>query len=153
MQQPVPARDLQHVFERLLSSHRAQNCPAAFRSQAWTLLKDLYLPSASQSKNVNNRTTAYSWLHAACQLRAESSFLDKSLLAFSAIQVYIAEPWSTSKDIALQFYNEALLELAQALDKPEDRSSNETLATIVVLSTCEVRKAYTIIPYSRALTI
>jgi hypothetical protein len=65
--------------------------------------------------------------------------LDQSLLAFCAIQVCIAEPWSVPLDLALQMYSEALSTLAQDLGYTHEQFKDETLAAIVVLTTCEVR--------------
>lgn len=68
----------------------------------------------------------------------ESDALDQSLLAFCAIQIHIAEPDTISLDTALQSYNQALNVLVKKLIYATEQRKEETLAAIVVLSTCEV---------------
>jgi hypothetical protein len=128
------------MFQRLQASiSDLSSSPVAFRAQAWEILKDLYLPHAQYVDEINfEATTPYSWVPVACQMSLESSILDQSLLAFCAVQINIAEPWSISVDRALQLYSEALPELAQNLGYSHEQSKDETLAAIVILSTCEV---------------
>jgi hypothetical protein len=90
-----------------------------------------------------------SWVSAACQLRLESTVLDQSLLAFCAAQIYIAEPWSIPRDLALELYSEALAELVRNLGNVHEQRKYETLAAIVVLSTCEVWRPRTVTTKSR----
>jgi hypothetical protein len=71
-------------------------------------------------------------------MSVESKILDQSLLAFCAVQIYIAEPWSIPVDLALRLYSESLPGLVEILGHTYEQAKDETLATIVVLSTCEV---------------
>jgi hypothetical protein len=132
---------LYQAFDQLQSTKSNCSCsPVAFRAQAWEILKQLYLPRSPPPDHVPiTATSCYSWLNAVCQMGLESSMLDHSLLAFCAVQVCIAEPRSISLDLALQLYSEALSELAQGLGYTHEHEKDETLAAIVVLSTCEVR--------------
>jgi hypothetical protein len=107
-----------------------------FRRHAWDLLKELYLPRAHSP--FFNRTTPYSWLQAACGLRGRSDALDHSLLAFCAIQISLAAIPSKTVDQDLELYNNGLQELIKELEDDRLRNNDETLAAIVVLSTCEV---------------
>lgn len=68
----------------------------------------------------------------------ESDALDQALLAFCAVQIHIAEPKTISLDSASQSYHEALGLLVQKLTYASEQRKDETLAAIVVLSTCEV---------------
>jgi hypothetical protein len=137
------ASALYQDFERLIAVRaNALTTLLQFRTQAFDILKALYLPRTApsvQNTPHHEGTNAYSWVYATCQLSLESSVLDQSLLAFCAIQIYIVEPSSISLEAALQLYSEALSELVQSLESSESRSQDETLAAIVVLSTCEVR--------------
>jgi hypothetical protein len=136
-----PPSTLLQLFQRLQRSITDLSCsPVAFRCQAWEILKALYLPHIQFSKEIYlSTTTPYSWVPVVCEMSLESRVLDRSLLAFCAIQVYIAEPWSIPLDLASHLYNEALSELAQNISYTEEQNKDETLAAIVVLSTCEVQ--------------
>jgi hypothetical protein len=141
--QPIakPNPTLLQAFEQLRVgvSDRSRS-PLLYRSQAWGILKELYLPRSPSPCAISiTGTSCYSWLSAVCQLKLESRMLDQSLLAFCAIQMCIAEPWSVPLDLALQMYSEALSNLAQDLGYTHEQVKDETLAAIVVLSTCEVR--------------
>lgn len=114
-------------------------CPFRFRLQAWELLKQLYLPQPHSTLNDDLvTTTPYSWLHAVCHLSIANRVLDQSLLAFCAIQISIAEPWSISGDEASMAYSDALPELVQIIGDDKDQNTDGVLAAIAVLSTCEV---------------
>jgi hypothetical protein len=124
-------------FQQLQTSISDLSCsPSAFRIQAWEILKNLYLPNAQSLAEIYLATTTpYSWVSVVCEMTQESSVLDQALLAFCAIQINIAEPGSTP---AVQLYGEALPKLAQTLSYIHEQEKDETLAAIVVLSTCEV---------------
>jgi hypothetical protein len=128
------------ILQRLRTEVFNPSCPPTeFRAQAWALLKDLYLPRALPvSETRLGGTTPYSWLQAVCKLRKRSDALDHSLLAFSAVQVYLAETGNATVDEGLQLYNYALQELVKDLENGRVKNIEETLAAIVVLSTCEV---------------
>ena len=137
---PPPSK-LYQSFQRLRNSISDPSCsPLESRTQAWEILKELYLPSATTTKLTDSEVpSSYAWLQAACQLGLRSCALDQALLAFCAIQICMAEPWSISVATSIQVYNEALPKLVQNLKLPRDQVKDETLAAIVVLSTCEVR--------------
>ena len=126
---------------------------AAFRLYAWEILRDLYLPDAHSTEDIDcTATSGYSWVHTVCHLDLRSDVLDRSLLAFCAIQVHISEPSSISREYALELYSHALPELVRSLDLDYERSQDETLGAIVVLSTCEVRFNPSSSIYSGTLT-
>jgi hypothetical protein len=127
------------TFLRLQSS-LPDSSPIAFRSHAWEILQHLYLPRARSIHDIDHTTAScYSWVYAVCHLNMRSVVMDRSLLAFCAIQVHISEPWSISRQYALELYSKALEKLVQSLDLLHERGQDETLAAIVVLSTCEVQ--------------
>jgi hypothetical protein len=110
-------------------------------------MKELYLPHTQPTHVIDHTiTSCYSWVDAVCHLDSRSDVLDRSLLAFCAIQVHISEPRSIPREYALELYSHTLPELVKSLDLVCERSQDETLGAIVVLSTCEVQ------PYTRPST-
>jgi hypothetical protein len=86
---------------------------------------------------IGDDPTPSSWIRAVCQMQAPSSTLDHSLLAFCAVQVNLSGDSCLSQDETGQVYNHALSKLIEDLDSRQP-SSDEMLAAIVALSTCEV---------------
>jgi hypothetical protein len=72
----------------------------------------------------------------------KSNVLNQALLAFCAIQVYLAEPWSISEEQAQSLYGEAVKKLIESLGESDVERRDDTLAAIVVLSTCEVKQLW-----------
>jgi hypothetical protein len=105
---------------------------------AWEILEHLYLPHEPTHDIDLAATSCYSWVHAVCHLCLESNVLDRSLLAFCAVQIHIAEPHSISRECAVDLYSEAVQELIQNLEYSHERDKAETLGAILALSTCEV---------------
>jgi hypothetical protein len=138
-----PSIDLQESFRFLkVDLANVDQSPMVYRSRAWVLLKKLYLPHTQSDVEVlTSTTTSYSWLSAICQLKYNNKALDHALLAFCAVQIHLLEPSSVSLDAVLRLYSETLSELVQILKSTEENSELETLAAIVVLTTCEVRFA------------
>ena len=108
----------------------------AFRLQAWEILKRLYLPQPSQGDI--RESSIFSWLPIVCELEGSSRALDYSLLAFCVIQIAVTKTGSARVDEALQVYNDALQQLQVEITDDGAGQSDEILATISVLSTCEV---------------
>ncbi|KAJ4131235.1 hypothetical protein NW765_017127 [Fusarium oxysporum] len=67
--------------------------------------------------------------------------LDNSLLAFCAIQIRLSGKASFSYHETVRLYNHALSKTITILDSPRVANSDEVLAAIVILSTCEVIQA------------
>lgn len=63
--------------------------------------------------------------------------MNQSLLAFCAIQVRVVGEDSISYDDTVQLYNHALRNVIEDLARGKG-AREETLAAIIVLSTCEV---------------
>ena len=131
-------QNLQHLLIEDLNSSKS---PLEFRTRAVALIKDLYLPRALAKAESTANHTATSWVHAISKLDRRSRALDRSLLAFCAIQAHLTEPKTVPLEAGLQLYNPAIQELVKSLENHEIRYDDETLAAIVVLSTCEVRSA------------
>jgi hypothetical protein len=113
-----------------------------FRAEAWILLQDVYLPKPSPLNNVDiGETNHYSWTQTACSLKGPSNALDYSLAGLCAIQVQIAETGITKTDIGHSLYIHGLQELVKELAVERETVTDEALAAIVVLSTCEVRSS------------
>lgn len=124
-------------LQSTLCSHPAHH--SLFRSQALGILKKLYLPHGDHTEKFDLVSiSCFSWPHAICQLQSRSKVLDESLFAFCAIQISLHEQRTVSEDAAFQLYDKALSSLVEHLEFPHEQSKDETLAAIVVLSTCEV---------------
>jgi Fungal Zn(2)-Cys(6) binuclear cluster domain len=109
-----------------------------FRKDAFHLLEQLYLPQPQiKSSEWNPSWSSTSWVSALCDLEGPSKALNTSLLAFCIIQVLVTGSGTASLEQALNAYDEALKELQNEL-RNELSNPDETLAAIVLLSTCEV---------------
>jgi len=77
-------------------------------------------------------------MQAACELEGQSEALDYALYAFCSIQVHITDKSgeTTIQDV-WKSYNDAIQRLRTSVEEPA-LQSDETLAAIAVLSTCEV---------------
>jgi hypothetical protein len=114
-----------------------------FRSRALHILQDIYLPrpyitACDNNSDNHSDPTPSSWIKAVCQMQAPNNALDHSLLAFCAVQVCLSGDSCLSKDEMGQVYNQALSKVIKELDPRWPGNSDETLAAIVVLTTCEV---------------
>lgn len=130
-----------------LRNQLSQPCYDApnFRSQALYVLQSIYLPQpdvAAGDDDNDSDPTPSQWVRAVCQMTGSSSGLDYALLAFCAVQVRLSGESGESgisHDETVQVYNSALGKVIADLNSQLARGSDETLAAIVVLSTCEVR--------------
>lgn len=133
----MPRRSFDEDLQDLTSQvQKPTGPPRQFRLRAFELLKELYLPRLSQA-NIRKSST-FSWLPNICELEGESHALDHSLLAFCVIQVAITKTGRAGVDEASQVYNDALRKLQVELDDDGAGQSDEILAAISILSTCEV---------------
>ncbi|KAI1117883.1 hypothetical protein F5Y14DRAFT_327186 [Nemania sp. NC0429] len=129
---PNPEADLCRLFSASSNSSR-DSCE--FRRCALELLKDTYLPRHLSSES---RQGSFSWVYGLTDLTQTSRLLDTSLFAFCFSQLHVTGNKGISLYPCLDQYNVALQHLALDLDDPERRLQEETLAAIVVLSTCEL---------------
>ncbi|KAF2665744.1 hypothetical protein BT63DRAFT_428692 [Microthyrium microscopicum] len=121
---------------RLLSGQISSSSysPTLFRFHAMEVIKKLYLPQKPQgSHNYGMNHMAYILaLHMQCEA------LDFALFAFCLVQVHITQSGRVTFEEALQNYNIALQKLLLLLRDEKAGHNDETLAAIVVLSTCEL---------------
>jgi hypothetical protein len=119
-------------------AHTSSKTVPRFRWQAFQLLQKLYLPQPAVAENDPNTGAPFSWVKAACELEDGDDVLDRALLAFCTVQVYVTGSGKTSLSQALEGYNGALSMLSNALTVQTAPRFDYILASIVVLSTCEV---------------
>ncbi|KAF5664980.1 hypothetical protein FHETE_6840 [Fusarium heterosporum] len=110
---------------------------ATFRRDALTISENIYFPG-SRLKKAEEDLTPSSWLRAVCQMQRLSQTLDHSLVAFCAIQIRLSGEPDISYDETVHLYNIALSKIIAILDSPCVGISDESLASIVILSTCEL---------------
>lgn len=115
-----------YFSESLHNSHR-------FRKYAVELLEATYLPKQPVSSE-----WCYSWTYRLADLAEPSKVLDTALFAFCLVQLHVAGPSNISLYQCLEQYNIALQHLYSGLNDSERRYREETLAAVIVLSTCEV---------------
>ncbi|KAI1772921.1 hypothetical protein F4818DRAFT_443804 [Hypoxylon cercidicola] len=122
---PGSEADLHYLF-----SESWHNC-GEFRRYALKLLEATYLPKLHVSER-------FSWAYCLPDLLKPSKSLDTSLFAFCLSQLHVTGAGSASLYQCLDQYNTALRYLYADLDDEGRRSQEETLAAIIVLSTCEL---------------
>ncbi|KAI1120340.1 hypothetical protein F5Y10DRAFT_258624 [Nemania abortiva] len=106
-----------------------------FRQYAVEVLEATYLP---KHVSAESRQGSFSWAYGLTDLTGSSKSLDTSIFAFCLSQLYVTGAGNSSLYQCLNQYNAALQYLASDLDDPTKRIQEETLAAIVVLSTCEL---------------
>ncbi|KAI0126708.1 hypothetical protein BJ170DRAFT_596283 [Xylariales sp. AK1849] len=104
-----------------------------FRKYAVKLLEATYLPKQPVSSEEN-----FSWAYRLVDLTGPSKSLDTSLFAFCITQLHFTGTSKASLYQCLDQYNTALQHLNSDLDDPQRRFQEETLAAILVLTTCEL---------------
>ncbi|KAK6950719.1 hypothetical protein Daesc_007244 [Daldinia eschscholtzii] len=134
--QEVPKRSLPNpkaeaTLHRLFSES-SHSCHE-FRLYAVELLEALYLP-----KQCASGEGSFSWVYHITDLNEPSKSLDTSLFAFCLAQLHVTGTGGSTLYQCLDQYNTALQHLYSDLADSEMRFREETLAAIVVLSTCEL---------------
>ncbi|KAK9364380.1 hypothetical protein V1509DRAFT_636594 [Lipomyces kononenkoae] len=112
--------------------------PVEFRRNAVKLLRKLYLPWPLLEKYWHAMGSACDWLGSLDALIEESQALDFAILAFCVVQTHLTNTSSVRLEEGLQFYIDALRHHRTDLEDEQKRSRDESLATIVVLTTCEL---------------
>jgi len=126
---------LQRMRTQLDSSYDVET----FRQQALSIADGIYFP-LSKAGNSEGDSTPSSWFRAVCQMQASSEALDHSLLAFCAIQIRLYGDKRISYDETVELYNQAISKVIGILNSPSIGNSDQSLASIVILSTCEVSR-------------
>lgn len=122
---------------RRLYSEASHNC-VGFRKYAVGILRTTYFPKPHRTPDVEISEGSYSWVYSLLDLVEPSQSLDTSLFAFCLVQLHITGTGDVSLYQCVEQHNTALKHLYSALDDPLVQSREETLAAIIVLSTCEV---------------
>lgn len=127
-----PAADLHNLY--LGSSV----LPGDFRAYSIELLRDYYLPRNLKFEDPIEDQGSFSWAYTLTTLKGPSAALDVSLFALCLSQIYITGTGNTTLSKCLDWYNDGLQYLRRDLQNPSTQYTDETLAAIVVLSTCEL---------------
>ncbi|KAI8944140.1 hypothetical protein F4801DRAFT_572747 [Xylaria longipes] len=117
-----------------LFSNAPTNTPE-FRKHSVELLEATYLP---KHVNAETRHGSFSWVYGLTDLIKPSRSLDTSLFAFCLAQLHVTGTGTASLYQCLDQYNTALHYLCLDLDDQESRVQEETLAAIIIVSTCEL---------------
>ncbi|PVI04587.1 hypothetical protein DM02DRAFT_585902 [Periconia macrospinosa] len=113
--------------------------PRSFRQQAFRLIKKLYLPQPQVvGGSLTGNVIPNTWFGAVCDLDGPCVVLDHALIAFCAIQMHVTNTENVSRDQGIEHYNSTLAQLSAALSHGEDIQIDYILASLVVLSTCEI---------------
>lgn len=123
-------------LEALAKPPIASPCP--LRYKAFQLIRKLYLPQPQVTDSFSSHVDPTSWFGAVCELEDPCPVLDHSLIAFCTIQLHIADTSSITSEQGVERYNIALEYLSFALSRGENTKLEYILASIVVLSTCEL---------------
>ncbi|KAF2794871.1 hypothetical protein K505DRAFT_241199 [Melanomma pulvis-pyrius CBS 109.77] len=133
------SRSIQDELDGLVELLKASTAsPSHFRLEAFHLLQKLYLPQPEVTDDYPSHAAPETWFRAVCELEDPCPVLDYALIAFCTIQVYVTNTGSVSHDEGTERYNTTLGYLSTALNCKGDVGLNCILASIVVLSTCEL---------------
>jgi hypothetical protein len=108
------------------------------RSQGFQLLQMLYLPQPVVAENNPSSRAPFSWVKAICELEEVDDVLDHTVVALCTAQIYVTQSGNVSHEQAIEQYNTALRMLSATLIYEVVSNLDYILASIVVLSTCEV---------------
>lgn len=111
--------------------------PAEFRRNAVKVLEKIYLPK-SAVKCLPPLGSTYDWVWSLDNLTEKSQALDLSILALCIFQTALTKTSSVTVEEGLQVYSEALRHHRIDLQDEQKRYRDESFATIIVLTTCEV---------------
>jgi hypothetical protein len=132
-------RSIQDELESLVSlAETRTSSPSHFRLQTFKLLQKLYLPQPRVTDPDSSHAAPFTWFQAVCELENPCVVLDHALIAFCTTQVYITNTGTVSRDEAAGKYNTTLGYLSTFLNGKEDTRLDYILASIVVLSTCDL---------------
>ncbi|KAL2211713.1 hypothetical protein CC79DRAFT_1364010 [Sarocladium strictum] len=107
-----------------------------FRAKAFQILRRIYLPTGQPDESI--AVGSCSWVETVCECPRPNSTLDQSILALCAAQLYITRSGSISLDRALEYYSNGLARLSADLQHIDSTTLASLLASVVVLSTCEL---------------
>ncbi|KAG7405538.1 Beauvericin cluster-specific repressor BEA4 [Fusarium oxysporum f. sp. rapae] len=131
-------------YERLtLWVHRTPACPnvTALSTIGDLRLKERTRETPTSSEWLGLLRRMYTRLNSddlLYPMQRPSDALDHRLLAFGAIQIHLSGEIGISYNEAVQLYNDALSRVISTLNSPFVVYSDESLAAIIILTTCEV---------------
>ncbi|KAI9147435.1 hypothetical protein HJFPF1_12456 [Paramyrothecium foliicola] len=130
--------DVGSEYNAMLGMFQAPTYSTAdFRSRAWSISQELYLPREEVVES-SVGVSALSWFESVCGIEDRSTILDLSLLAFCAAQLHVTNLGSVSLDDAQGLYSNGLQRLSTTLQHLRPDNLVSVLASIVILSTCEL---------------
>lgn len=112
--------------------------PIYFRMTALQMLRKLYLPRSHKSEQDPSLGAPLSWVLAVCELTEPCFLLDHALLAFCTSQVYATKTGKVSLEEGAAQYHAGLQLLCSVSTWEGDTRLDYILASVVVLSTCEL---------------
>lgn len=127
-------QNLNHLNQLRLAS---ATYPAPFRSAAFDLLQNVYLPKPRFADG-NINTAPFDWVKAVCDLEEPCSLLDHSLLAFCTAQLYVNGAKDVYHEEAAERYHAALRMISSVASWDGEIQFGYILASILVLTTCEM---------------
>lgn len=134
-----PVQDELDDLVRLLDIPTALTAsPSALRLRAFNLLRRLYLPQPGLAVNESNGGSPFSCARAVCDLEGICPVLDRAIVAFCTAQVHVTNTGNVSHDQCVEIYHDALQRLSAVLTLDGDDRLDYLLASIVVLSSCEL---------------
>jgi hypothetical protein len=133
---PIYEEDMRSLISQ--ATNPSSYLPVEFRRKAVEILKKTYLPQPLPERDWHAIAGIYDWLGSLDALTEKSQALDLSIVAFCIVQTHITKTSSVSLEEGLQFYSEALRHHRTDLQDEQKRSRDESFATIIVLTTCEV---------------
>jgi hypothetical protein len=138
--QDLSPLDVESDLRQSLSELLSPSCHyLELRRRAVQLLHKLYLPLDYEDDSDYSQT-CWGWVLSISELTGVSRALDMSVQSLCVVQSYVHGSTSASLEQSLDLYNTALQKLREDVEDHESKLSKETLATIVVLSTTEVRR-------------
>lgn len=109
-----------------------------YRMQLLSSFMTLYLPTDAQKSTISGRTPA-SWLHILATSTLQSSAYNASLAALCMAQIGMWNSDQAKLNESVRLYASALRELRSSIKVGVRGDAEATVASIVILSTYEVR--------------
>lgn len=135
----VKKNPLQDELDDLIALAKASLAsPSLFRQGVFKLLQKLYLPQPHVADKNPGHVDPHTWVKAACDLEGPCVVLDNSLIAFCAIQLFVTKTGTVTHEKAVEIYNTTLGYLSTYLTRKGDMNLDYILASLAVLSTCEL---------------
>lgn len=134
----------QTVLSDLLFDLHSPHKYREFRKYGVQVLQATYLPKQPISDNDGMVPSegSFAWVYCLTDLVEPSQSLDAALLAFCLTQLHVTGTGATTLNQCLAQYDSALKHLYADIDDEDRRLREETLAAILLLTTCEARHRF-----------